>query len=96
MPTVLGKLLQDKDPERSNRVMPAMLQMDKLDIKALQQAYKQKMTLHQGSHVSQFRKSGNLPEAATLPVCSIARLARRQLTRRFERAGQSALLCLTR
>ena len=42
MPTVLGKLLQDKDPERSKRVMPAMLQMDKIDIKALQQAYEQK------------------------------------------------------
>ena len=28
IPTVLGKLLQDKDPEKSKRVMQAMLQMD--------------------------------------------------------------------
>jgi len=38
-PTVLGEMLQDKDPERSKRVMQAMLQMDKIDIKTLQQAY---------------------------------------------------------
>jgi predicted 3-demethylubiquinone-9 3-methyltransferase (glyoxalase superfamily) len=42
IPTVLGKLLQDKDPEKSNRVMQVMLQMDKIEIKALQQAYEQK------------------------------------------------------
>ena len=41
IPTVLGKLLQDKDPEKSKRVMQAMLQMDKIDIKALQQAYEE-------------------------------------------------------
>ena len=39
VPTVLGELLQDKDPEKSKRVMNAMLQMDKLDIKSLKQAY---------------------------------------------------------
>ncbi len=39
VPTVLGKLLQGKDAEKSKRVMTAMLQMDKLDIKRLQQAY---------------------------------------------------------
>jgi len=39
VPTVLGKLLQDKDPKKSERVMKAMLEMDKLDIKRLQQAY---------------------------------------------------------
>lgn len=38
-PTVLGEMLQDKDPEKSKRVMQAMLQMDKIDIKRLQQAY---------------------------------------------------------
>jgi predicted 3-demethylubiquinone-9 3-methyltransferase (glyoxalase superfamily) len=38
VPTVLGKLLQDKDPERTNRVMKAILQMDKIDIERLQQA----------------------------------------------------------
>ena len=41
IPTVLGKMLQDKDPAKSNRVMKAMLQMEKLDIKALKQAYDQ-------------------------------------------------------
>jgi len=32
VPTILGELLQDKDPEKSKRVMNAMLQMDKIDI----------------------------------------------------------------
>jgi predicted 3-demethylubiquinone-9 3-methyltransferase (glyoxalase superfamily) len=41
VPNVLGKLMQDKDPEKSKRVMEAMLQMDKLDIKTLKQAYEQ-------------------------------------------------------
>ena len=39
VPTVLGEMMQDKDPEKSKRVMEAMLQMDKLDIKTLKQAY---------------------------------------------------------
>jgi predicted 3-demethylubiquinone-9 3-methyltransferase (glyoxalase superfamily) len=39
IPSVLGKLLQDKDPEKAKRVMQAMLQMSKIDIKGLQQAY---------------------------------------------------------
>jgi len=34
IPSVLGQLLGDKDPEKSKRVMKAMLQMDKLDIEA--------------------------------------------------------------
>jgi len=34
VPTILGELMQDKDPEKSKRVMHAMLQMDKLDIEA--------------------------------------------------------------
>jgi predicted 3-demethylubiquinone-9 3-methyltransferase (glyoxalase superfamily) len=38
VPSILGKLLQDPDPARSKRVMAAMLQMNKLDIKGLQQA----------------------------------------------------------
>ena len=41
-PTVLGEMLQDKDTEKSNRVMHAMLQMEKLDIKTLKQAFGQK------------------------------------------------------
>src|SRR5262249_58550057 len=39
VPTILSKLAQDKDPVKSQRVMKAMLQMKKLDIKALKQAY---------------------------------------------------------
>jgi len=41
VPTALGKLLQDKDAVKSGRVMKAMLQMKKLDIKSLKQAYEQ-------------------------------------------------------
>jgi predicted 3-demethylubiquinone-9 3-methyltransferase (glyoxalase superfamily) len=39
IPSVLGKMLQDKDAEKANRVMKAMLQMDKIDIERLKQAY---------------------------------------------------------
>ena len=39
IPTALGQMLQDNDGEKSKRVMNAMLQMDKLDIKTLKQAY---------------------------------------------------------
>jgi predicted 3-demethylubiquinone-9 3-methyltransferase (glyoxalase superfamily) len=39
VPTILGELMSDKDPEKSNRVMQAMLQMTKLDIKKLKEAY---------------------------------------------------------
>jgi predicted 3-demethylubiquinone-9 3-methyltransferase (glyoxalase superfamily) len=42
IPTALGKMLQDKDRAKANRVMQAMLQMDKIDIKRLKQAYDQK------------------------------------------------------
>jgi len=38
IPTVLGQLLGDKDPERAKRAMQAMLQMTKIDIQKLQQA----------------------------------------------------------
>ena len=41
IPTALGKMLEDKDPEKSTRVMKAMLQMKKIDINALKQAYAQ-------------------------------------------------------
>lgn len=41
VPTALGELLSDPDPERSQRVMKAMLQMKKIDIAALQRAYAQ-------------------------------------------------------
>ena len=42
VPTVLGKLVSDKDAARSQRVMQAMLKMVKLDVKKLKQAAKQK------------------------------------------------------
>ena len=41
VPTVLGEMMQDKDAEKSQRVMKAMLQMNKLDIERLKQAYAQ-------------------------------------------------------
>jgi len=40
VPSVLGTMLHDKDPEKSRKVMKAMLQMDKIDIARLEQAYK--------------------------------------------------------
>lgn len=39
IPSVLGKLLQSPDREASNRAMKAMLTMNKLDIRALQDAF---------------------------------------------------------
>jgi predicted 3-demethylubiquinone-9 3-methyltransferase (glyoxalase superfamily) len=41
IPTILGKLLRDKDPAKAQRVMQAMLQMRKIDIARLKQAYDQ-------------------------------------------------------
>jgi predicted 3-demethylubiquinone-9 3-methyltransferase (glyoxalase superfamily) len=41
VPTILGELLQDKDREKSKRVMNAMMQMVKIDINKLKQAYEQ-------------------------------------------------------
>ena len=41
-PTVLSQMLGDPDPEKSKRVMEAMLRMKKIDIKRLKQAYEQK------------------------------------------------------
>ena len=39
VPTLLGKLMADPDPEKSGRVMQAMLKMVKLDSVVLQKAY---------------------------------------------------------
>jgi len=39
VPTILVEMLQDKDAEKSQRVMKAMLQMKKIDIETLKQAY---------------------------------------------------------
>lgn len=41
VPAILDEMLQDKNPEKSKKVMEAMLQMDKIDIELLKQAYEQ-------------------------------------------------------
>jgi predicted 3-demethylubiquinone-9 3-methyltransferase (glyoxalase superfamily) len=40
VPNSLGRMLNDKDAAKSSRVMNAMLQMDKLDLGQLEQAYR--------------------------------------------------------
>ena len=39
IPKALGEMLGDKDPKKSQRVMQAMLQMNKIDIQRLKEAY---------------------------------------------------------
>ncbi|MEP6920321.1 MAG: VOC family protein [bacterium] len=39
VPTVLGQMMKDGDPQKSKRVMEAMLKMTKMDIALLQKAY---------------------------------------------------------
>jgi predicted 3-demethylubiquinone-9 3-methyltransferase (glyoxalase superfamily) len=39
IPAALGEMLQGKDTQKSQRAMEAMLKMDKIDIKAIKQAY---------------------------------------------------------
>ncbi len=41
IPSALGEMTNDKDPEKSKRVTEAMLKMSKIDIKALKRAYEQ-------------------------------------------------------
>jgi len=41
IPTALGEMLGDPDPEKAGRVMQAMLKMNKIDIQGLRQAYEQ-------------------------------------------------------
>ncbi len=41
IPSALGEMLQDPDAKKSKRVMESMLQMKKIDVKALEQAYGQ-------------------------------------------------------
>jgi len=43
-PVILGKMLGDPDPAKAQRAMNAMLQMKKIDINRLKQAYEQKMS----------------------------------------------------
>ena len=38
IPTALGRLLGDRDPQKSQRAMKAMLQMDKIEIERLEKA----------------------------------------------------------
>ena len=38
-PRILGEMIADPDPEKANRVMEAMLQMDKIEIEGLRRAY---------------------------------------------------------
>ena len=42
IPTALGRMLQDKDPQKAQRVMQAMMKMVKIDVALLTQAYEQK------------------------------------------------------
>ncbi|MBI1792883.1 MAG: VOC family protein [Chloroflexi bacterium] len=42
IPTALGELMGDKDPQKAQRVMQAMLKMSKIVIADLKQAYDQK------------------------------------------------------
>ena len=46
IPRRLGELLDDDDPERANRVMEAMLGMDKIDIEGLEAAYEGRVATH--------------------------------------------------
>ncbi len=39
VPTIMGQLMKSNDPDKKNRVMQAMLKMDKLEIEPLRQAY---------------------------------------------------------
>ena len=39
IPKVLGQLMNDPDPEKSGRVVQAMMEMKKIDVAGLQKAY---------------------------------------------------------
>jgi len=39
IPSALGRLLGDQDPQKAKRVMDAMLQMSKIDVAGLERAY---------------------------------------------------------
>ena len=41
VPTVLGKLMSDPDREKTGRVMRALMQMTKIEIRGLERAYQQ-------------------------------------------------------
>lgn len=44
VPTVVNKMMTDKDQEKSGRVMSAILKMKKLDIKTLEEAFEGRVT----------------------------------------------------
>jgi len=41
IPTALGEMLGDKDPQKAGTVMQAMMQMGKIEIEGLKRAYAQ-------------------------------------------------------
>jgi predicted 3-demethylubiquinone-9 3-methyltransferase (glyoxalase superfamily) len=41
VPTILGELMQDEDPSKTERVMEALLPMKKIDIQTLKRAYEE-------------------------------------------------------
>jgi len=41
VPTALSEMLRDEDPKKAERVMAAMLKMNKIDIQALKEAYEE-------------------------------------------------------
>ena len=45
VPRVLGELLNDEDPEKAKRVLNAMLQMSKIEIEGLREAYEAEESL---------------------------------------------------
>ena len=45
VPTVFGKMMQDKDVSKKGRVMQAMMQMKKMDIRKLEQAYRDEIAV---------------------------------------------------
>lgn len=42
VPKVLGEMMRDEDPAKAKRVMDAMMQMSKIEIQGLRQAYEQR------------------------------------------------------
>ena len=47
VPTALNRMLADKDPEKAQRVMQAMLQMSKIDVAELERARDDKAEVNQ-------------------------------------------------
>ena len=56
VPPILGEMLQDKDAKKSQRVMAAMMQMDKIDIGLLRKAYESGTIIHRSHHSSAKRR----------------------------------------